>query len=78
MVNTDIVGILSFNPDPVNVEVEFKVDDVALEATETATLELMVLSAEDLLVPTGEGIFFLNTIQLFIIDQDGNLLHFCC
>ena len=69
--NTNVVRIFSFDPDPVIVEVEFIVDEVALEAMEAVTLELVVLSAEDL-VPTGEGIFFLNAIQLFIIDQDGN------
>ena len=71
MVHSNFVRILPFDSDPVHVEVEFIVDEVALEAMEAVTLELMVLSADDL-VPTGEGIFFLNTIQLNIVDQDGN------
>ena len=45
-------------------------DGIAQEFNDTITLELVPLSMTNL-VPSGEAVFFLNTIDMTIIDTDG-------
>ena len=52
-----------------DVEVSFCEDSVALENIETATLVLEPFGGDS--VPTGDGIFFRNEIEINIIDSDG-------
>jgi hypothetical protein len=55
------------------VNVSFLVDDIAQEYNETVTLVLVPLPTTNL--PKGEGVFFLNTTDMTIIDADGE--YFC-
>lgn len=71
MVNTEIVQILP-NISPVNVEVTFLADDVALESNETIVFELVPSGRVS--VPSGEGVYFLKTIKVTIIDKDSKYI----
>ena len=51
-----------------DVEVTFLSDNVALEPDETFELELVPSAAT--ILPDGEGVFFVNQIQMTIIDND--------
>ena len=66
-VNSSQVRALWTATTPDNVVVTFRVDAIAQEPNETFTLTLMPL-----VQPTAsEGLFFLNTIQVTIVDNDG-------
>ena len=52
------------NPD--NVMVTFRVDTVAQEPNETFTLTLQTVLDE----PRRDGLFFLDTIEMTIVDSD--------
>ena len=51
------------------VVVTFRVDSVALEVNETFMLELVPFSSTFTL-PSGDGVFFINIINMTIIDHD--------
>ena len=57
---------------PQEVEVIFRTDGIAQEDNDTVTLELVPLSTTS--VPSGENIFFLDTIDIIIIDTDGEYI----
>lgn len=60
-----------FNPQPstVNISFKFLIDGIAQEGNETFTLVLVPLRTT--ILPTGEAVFFLDTIDMIIIDTDG-------
>ena len=65
-VNTASVRALTSSSTPDNVEVTFRVDDIALESNETFTLTL-----DPVIPPTpSDGLFFRNIIEMIIIDSD--------
>ena len=53
------------------VQVSFLMDGIAQEYNDPITLELEPLPTMN--VPSGEAVFFLNTIDMVIIDTDGEL-----
>ena len=57
---------------PQEVKVIFRTDGIAQEDNDTVTLELVPLSTTS--VPSGENIFFLDTIDIIIIDTDGEYI----
>ena len=57
------------NPQPSMVNISFLIDDIAQEHNETVTLVLVPLPTTNL--PQGEGVFFINTTDMIIIDTDG-------
>jgi hypothetical protein len=57
------------DPTPSVVNINFLVDDIAQEYYEVVTLVLVPLPTTNL--PKGEGVFFLNTTDMIIIDNDG-------
>ena len=61
--------VLTSDSYDIDVEVSFCEDNVALENIETATLVLEPFGGDT--VPTGDGIFFHNEIEINIIDSDG-------
>lgn len=69
MINTAEVRALFHSPDPQDVMVVFRADSVAQESDESFTLELVPSSSTSL--PTGESVFFRRTIDMTIIDSDG-------
>ena len=58
-----------FNPQPSTVNISFLIDGIAQEDNETFTLVLVPLPTT--ILPTGEAVFFLDTIDMIIIDTDG-------
>ena len=59
---------LSFRPTPPdNVVLTFRVDAIAQEPNETLSLELVPIVTT---LPTGDGVFFRNTLTMSIIDSD--------
>ena len=54
-----------------SVEVKFQSDNVALEPDETFELELV--QSPSITLPAGEGVFFVNRIQMTIKDNDRKL-----
>lgn len=46
----------------------FRVDSIALEPDETFSLELVPLNG--ITLPSGDGVFFVNVINVTIIDHD--------
>ena len=70
-VSTNRVRALFRRPDPPDeVLFIFRMDAIAQEESETLTLELKPLSS----IPTGRNVFFKSTINLTIIDSDGESL----
>lgn len=69
VINTNEVEISFGNSTPVNIEVTFFLDDVALESIEIVNFELIPFRGISL--PSGEGIFFRSTVEVLIIDSDG-------
>ena len=66
------VRLLFDNPQPsVVVNVSFLTDGIAQEYNETVTLVLVPLPTTNDIIPMGEGVFFLNTTDMIIIDTDG-------
>ena len=63
-----VVTALYQQPTVHEVVVTFLVDSVALEPDETFELELVPLPS--IILPDGEGVFFVNKIQMTIIDGD--------
>ena len=58
-------------PDPPdNVVFTFRVDAIAQEPNETLSLELMPRTA----LPTGDAVFFRNTLTMSIVDSDSKIL----
>ena len=54
-----------------DVTFQFRTDSIAQEPDETFSLELVPGSGVTL--PTGEGVFFLDVVNMTIIDGDGKL-----
>jgi hypothetical protein len=69
VINTEEVQISSGSSAPVNINVTFFLDDVALESTEIVNFELVPLRGNSL--PLGEGVFFRRTLEVLIKDSDG-------
>ena len=70
-ISSTTLRVLSFRPDPPEeVSFIFHVDAIAQEENETLTLQLEPNST----IPTGRNVFFRNTINLTIIDNDGKRL----
>ena len=60
-------------PDPPdNVVFTFRVDAIAQEPNETLTLELVPTATTTM--PTGDAVFFRNTLNMNIIDSDSKIL----
>ena len=57
---------------PDNVVFTFRKDAIAQEPSETLTLELVPIATTTL--PTGNGVFFLKTLTMNIIDSDSKML----
>ena len=74
MIVTSEVRFLFDNSEPsmVPVNVSFLVDGIAQEYNESFTLVLVPLPTINL--PEGEGVFFLNTTDMIIIDTDGEYI----
>ena len=69
--NTNQVRALFRRPDPPdNVVFTFRVDAIAQEHNETLSLELNSRTN----LPTGDGVFFRNTLTMSIIDSDSKIL----
>ena len=60
---------------PVTVQVAFENDNVALEPPETFRLRLIPFTPDSL--PQAAPEFFLNDIELTIIDSDGKFIISC-
>ena len=72
-VNTNLVRALFRRPDPPdNVVFTFRVDAIAQEPNETLTLELVPTATTTM--PTGDAVFFRNTLNMNIIDSDSKIL----
>ena len=54
----------------------FRIDSVALEPDETFSLELVPLSG--ITLPSGCGVFFINIINVTIIDHDSKFVYKSC
>ena len=65
-IGTSRVRILAGSTTPDNVIVTFRVDTIAQEPDETLSLQLVPLIPG----PTGDAIFFRDSITLTIIDSD--------
>ena len=52
-----------------DVTFQFRTDSIAQEPNETFSLELQPGSG--VVIPTEEGVFFLNVVNMTIIDGDG-------
>ena len=66
---------LYLTPDPPDdVILFFHVDGVAQEINETFTLELMIASTSVGQQPTGVNVFFKDTINVTVVDNDGRSL----
>ena len=68
IVVTSEVRFLFESPQASEVNISFHTDGIALENDETVSLELVPLRTTN--VPIGEGVFFLNMIDMIIIDTD--------
>ena len=73
MIDTGEIRISYENSDPEVVAVHFYVDNVSQEGNETFTMEL--IPSHSTILPNGESVFFLNTIDMTIIDSDGEHTH---
>ena len=69
-VHTDSVRMNSTTP--VGVDVTFQVDSVALEWDESVSLSLVKSGAA--YPPTEKGVFFINTINVTIVDSTGEFI----
>ena len=69
VINTEEVQISFGSSTPVNVDVTFFPDDVALESSEIVNFELVPLGG--ISMPSGEGVFFQRTLEVLITDSDG-------
>lgn len=69
MIETGEVRVSYENPDPEVVAVHFYADNVSQEGNETFTMVLM--PSHSTILPSGESTFFINTIDMTIIDNDG-------
>ena len=69
-VNTNFVRVIGSAPDRVeNVMYILRTDSIAQENNETFSIELTPRPGS--LQPTGDGVFFRNTLEVTIIDSDG-------
>ena len=59
-----------------SVSIVFKHDDESNELDETLTLTLVPKPFTLQTFPRGEAVFFINTINLTILDAKGNTLNF--
>ena len=71
-VHTDSVTIDFDSTTPVGVDVTFQVDSVALEWDESVSLSLVKSGAA--YPPTEKGVFFINTINVTIVDSTGKFI----
>ena len=71
VINTKEAQISVGSSAPVNIEVTFFLDDVALESSEIVNFELV--PSRGISLPSGEGIFFQRTVEVLIVDSDGEL-----
>ena len=75
-VNTNFVRVIATAPDRVeNVVYILRTDNIAQENNETFTIELVPRAGTS--QPTGDGVFFRNTLEVTIIDSDGMNLILC-
>ena len=63
-----LVRALFESSDSDEVAATFRVDSVALEPDETFSLELVPFTG--ITLPSGSGVFFVNTVNVTIIDHD--------
>ena len=69
-VSTNQVRFLYRRPDPPeDITFIFRIDAIAQEENETIILELVTTSGTNA-PPSGDGVFFKNTINLTIVDSD--------
>ena len=69
-VSTNQVRFLYRRPDPPeDITFVFRTDAIAQEENETLILELVTTSGTNA-PPSGDGVFFRNTINLTIVDSD--------
>ena len=75
-IKTNFIRVIASAPDRVeNVVYILRTDSTAQENNETFTLELIHRAGTN--IPTGDGVFFRNTVEVTIIDNDGkNHLYF--
>ena len=69
VINTEEVQISFGSSTPVNVDVTFFPDDVALESSEIVNFELVPLGG--ISMPSGEEVFFQRILEVLITDGDG-------
>ena len=72
-VSTNQVRFLYCRPDPPeDITFIFRTDAIAQEDNETLILELVTTPGTNA-PPSGDGVFFRNTINLTIVDSDGKI-----
>ena len=75
-VSTNQVRFLYRRPDPPeDITFIFRTDAIAQEEKETLTLELVTTPRTNA-PPSGDGVFFRNTINLTIMDSDSKISDF--
>ena len=57
-----------------SVSFTFLVDGVPREGNETLSLNLVPLASTLQTMPNGEAVYFLNSMELTIMDADGRIL----
>ena len=72
-ISTGSVTFLYRNPNPSSVVCFFRTDNIAQEIRETLKLGLVQAPGTTAL-PTGDHVFFRNTLNVTIIDTDGKRL----
>ena len=60
--------VLNVRPQPEDVQFLFRSDSIAQEPNETFTLRLEMYSGFSL--PTGDGVFFVDEMNMVILDSD--------
>ena len=66
-------SLLVVSPAPQQSAFNFIVDGIAQESPETASLQLMSIVPLEALFDLNNNAFFINALQLTIIDSDGKL-----
>ena len=72
-ISTGLVRFLYRSPTPSSVVCIFRTDNIAQEINETLKVGLVQIPGTTAL-PTGDHVFFRNTLNVTIIDSDGKRL----
>ena len=69
VVSSSTARVLYARQEPDDVQLIFRSDSIAQEPNETFTLHLEV--ADGFTLPTGDGVFFVDEMNMLILDSDG-------